>query len=578
MNADQLLAYYEIVADATDAVPRLRRFIRDYAVRGKLVAQSPRDEPASELLSRIAEEKERLTNAGEAKKKTTKGSVSPAHVPFDVPEGWAWSTIGFISSKTGSGSTPRGGKESYKGSGIVFLRSQNVYDDGLRLDEVAYIDRATHVAMSGTVVQASDLLLNITGGSIGRCCVVPGSLGPTNINQHVSIIRIAIAGLQRFVHAVVLSSYFQDSILDEQTGAGRGGLPKRRMDLIPVPLPPLAEQYRIVARLDELMALCDRLERAREERESTRDRFALAALARLHEPASDEAAFRQRVAFVIDNLPSLTTRPDQISVFRKTIIRLAMRGKLAPQDPNEDPAAKLIEQNNAQRARLIGRAPLQRHSVYSSADDEAVFDIPATWSWVKLGDIVDFAAGRTPSRNEPTFWNSGDYAWVSIRDMVDGKTVTSTNETITKRAAEQVFGRQPEQVGTMLMSFKLTIGKMARLGIPAYHNEAIVSIKPYVAEIDPYLYMVLPYSARRGNAKSAVKGATLNRKSISNIAIPLPGLAEQSRIVVQVRRLMCLFDRLEAGLETIEDMRRRLLQAWLDETLSIGRTTRSVKR
>ena len=159
---------------------------------------------------------------------------------FDLPVGWVWSTIGEICSKTGSGSTPRGGKNTYKREGIVFLRSQNVYDDGLRLDDVAYIDIATHEKMSGTLVCPADLLLNITGGSIGRCCRVPDNFDEANINQHVAIIRIAINGMQDYIHKLILSPYFQSFVFGEQTGAGRGGLPKNKMDRIPVALPPLA--------------------------------------------------------------------------------------------------------------------------------------------------------------------------------------------------------------------------------------------------------------------------------------------------------------------------------------------------
>ena len=132
MNADRLLAHYDRIADAPDAVQRLRRFILDLAVRGRLVEQDPPDEPASELLERITAEKARLVTAGQIKKSPPADPISPKNAPFSLPIGWAWSTIGGICSKTGSGSTPRGGKAAYKPRGIVFLRSQNVHDDGLR--------------------------------------------------------------------------------------------------------------------------------------------------------------------------------------------------------------------------------------------------------------------------------------------------------------------------------------------------------------------------------------------------------------------------------------------------------------
>jgi type I restriction enzyme S subunit len=177
MNAERLLTCFERIADAPDAIVRLRLFVLDLAVRGKLVPQDLKDEPASELLRRIAAEKARLK---------LKHEVLPLErneIPFELPRGWSWSRIGEVCSKTGSGSTPRGGQAVYKNNGVIFLRSQNVYNDGLRLDDVAYIDPATHHRMSGTAVKPNDLLLNITGGSMGRCCRIPNEFGEANVNR-----------------------------------------------------------------------------------------------------------------------------------------------------------------------------------------------------------------------------------------------------------------------------------------------------------------------------------------------------------------------------------------------------------
>ena len=252
-------------------------------MRGKLVPQDPNDKPASELLKRIAAEKARLMKAKKIKKTKPQLPIA-SDAPFNLPVGWVWSTIGEICSKTGSGSTPRGGKNTYKKKGIVFLRSQNVYDDGLRLEDVAYIDIETHKKMSGTWVRSADLLLNITGGSIGRCCRVPDNFDEANINQHVAIIRIAINGMQDYIHKLILSPYFQSFIFDEQTGAGRGGLPKNKMDRIPVALPSLTEQHRIVAMVNELMALCDQLEASLAIGDDTRCRLLDALLHEALEP------------------------------------------------------------------------------------------------------------------------------------------------------------------------------------------------------------------------------------------------------------------------------------------------------
>ena len=160
--------------------------------------------------------------------------------------------------------------------------------------------------------------------------------------------------------------------------------------------------------------------------------------------------------------------------------------------------------------------------------------------------------------------------------MRDGGTLAITKESISKKAAEQVFKSRPCEIGTIIMSFKLTIGKIAKLGIPAFHNEAIVSIRPHFSEFDPWLFLVLPLFARQVTAKDAVKGATLNRTSITNIPIPVPPLVEQHRIVAKVDELLALCDRLEASLATADYTRRRLLDALLYEALeptSVRETT-----
>jgi type I restriction enzyme S subunit len=179
MNATQLLAHFDSLAEAPGAVPRLRRFILDLAVRGKLVAQDAELEGTD----------------------------------IELPTGWAWSKLGDLCTKTGSGSTPAGGKDAYVASGVPFLRSQNVYDDGLRLDGVAFISDTTQERMSSTTVKACDLLLNITGGSIGRCAIVPDSFVVGNINQHVAIIRLARLKVRAFCIALSAQTIFSGIFL-----------------------------------------------------------------------------------------------------------------------------------------------------------------------------------------------------------------------------------------------------------------------------------------------------------------------------------------------------------------------------
>ena len=242
--------------------------------------------------------------------------------------------------------------------------------------------------------------------------------------------------------------------------------------------------------------------------------------------------------------------PDAVSRLRRFVLKLAIRGKLVEQGQEDEPASDLIKRIAAEKARLA-KSGIDRKSRSIPPVGSPPFSVPLTWRWVRFGDIVEFSGGRTPPRSETSFWNTGDFAWVSIADMNDGETVQTAKETVSDLARFNVFKADPAAPGTMIMSFKLTIGKIARLGIPAFHNEAIISIRPYLSDLDQFLFKVLPDLARGGDTKSAIKGATLNRKSISNIMVPLPPLAEQHRIVEKVDELMCLSSRLEASLTAV---------------------------
>ena len=283
---------------------KLRQKILDLAIHGKLVPQDPNDEPASVLLERIRAEKERLIKEGKIKRsrKTTKTSDAACdkqEVPFEVPSGWVWTTLDEICSKIGSGSTPRG--SNYSEDGIPFFRSQNVHNEGLVYEDIKFISNATHQSMIGTEVCSKDLLLNITGGSLGRCAIVPDDFLVGNVSQHVCIIR-TICVLPSYVHAFILSSLFKKSM--SITGSGREGLPKYNLEKMYLSLPPLAEQQRIVEEVERWFKLIDIIEQGKADLQST------------------------------------------IKQAKNKILDLAIHGKLVPQDPNDEPASELLKRIN----------------------------------------------------------------------------------------------------------------------------------------------------------------------------------------------------------------------------------------
>ena len=261
--------------EALDAAlpDRLRKSMLQMAVEGKLVPQDPDDEPASALLEHIRAERARLIK--QKKIKAPKGSESVIYlgsdgrryekrgngepvciddeIPFDIPKGWEWARLATFFTKMGSGSTPAGGRKVYKDEGPMLIRSQNVHNDGLRLDDAAHFDRSLFERRS-THVEPNDMLLNITGASIGRCAVAPEEIGDADVNQHVLIMRPICPETNAFIHKAVLSELVQSQIMGSQVGATKEGLSAAKASSLLVPVPPLAEQSRIVERLDSVLA------------------------------------------------------------------------------------------------------------------------------------------------------------------------------------------------------------------------------------------------------------------------------------------------------------------------------------
>jgi type I restriction enzyme, S subunit len=560
MNPELLIAHFDPLSNAPDAIPRLRRFVLDLAVRGKLVEQDAKDEPISKLINSIETQNSRRGIAGGA----TKVDIEPIandDVPFEIPSAWMWARLGAICSKTGSGSTPRGGKSVYQRNGVPFLRSQNVHDDGVRLDDVAYIAPQTHEKMSGTAVKPGDLLLNITGGSIGRCCLVPNDLGPANVSQHVAIVRAAVDGIQRYLHQLILSPYFQSLILSEQTGAGRGGLPKNRMDRIPVALPPLAEQHRIVAKVDELMALCDRLETVQLERDSRRDRLTAAFHHHLNNGA-DADTLRKHAQFFIGHLPRLTARPDQIKQLRETILNLAVRGKLVPQDPKAEPAFKLLNRIQAEKARLVKAGEIRAQVAQAAIQpDETPFALPKGWVWTRLGEVIHLVSGQhlQPSEYSDREGSGPPYITGPADFGVNGLAIT--RYALVRKAVAQK--------GQILLTVKgAGVGKTAICDLAEVAISRQLMAMTAIGWSQQFLLLVTHRLAEtlKESARSLIPG--ISREDVDRFIFSLPPLTEQHRIVAKVDELMALCDKLEAQLTSAQTDTSRLLEAVLHKALN----------
>ena len=229
---------------------------------------------------------------------------------------------------------------------------------------------------------------------------------------------------------------------------------------------------------------------------------------------------------------------------RDAILLAAVQGRLVEQRSSEGTAEDYLDKvNNYKKENSVK----DNKKLIDIVDDDYLFDIPSSWKWVRFGSIVDYHMGKTPPRAESQWWKN-EFPWVSISDMPENGRVKNTKESVSNLALEKKFNNRISKAGTLLMSFKLTVGKVSILDIDAVHNEAIISIYPYADDegiVQKYLFNVLPLLACYGDSKNAIKGKTLNDTSICNLLIPVPPLAEQKRIVSKLENVLPLCEHIK---------------------------------
>jgi type I restriction enzyme S subunit len=542
MNVERLLAHYEDVADAPDAIPRLRRFVLDLAVRGKVVPQDPSDEPASELLNRIAKEKARRVEVGEIRKPPAVKPITLAEVLFALPTTWAWVRVADIFEyDAGIKREPR---DLVRDRWLLELEDIEK-DTSIILERWRVRDRDSRSTKSE--FEVGDILYGKLRPYLNKVVVADE---PGYSTTEIVAIRPLVKLCPEYCALALRRPDFVAYV--ERLGRGTKMPRLRTPDAIVAlfPLPPLAEQHRIVAKVDELMALCDRLEAARVERDATRDRLTAASLARLNAP--DPYTFRDDVRFALDALPALTARADQSKQLRQTILNLAVRGKLVPQDANDESAPEFDRE-----------IPVHL---------EPPFEIPRNWNWARLRSLGTLKGGGTPSKARDDYWN-GPIPWVSPKDMkVDYLTqaqLSITEEAIAGSAANLIeAGSVLFVVRGMILAHSFPV---AVTPVPLAINQdmkALVLKKPEMAEFILRALKGLKPEMLKRVQRSSHGTCRIEGDDYSEFLIPVPPLTEQHRIVAKVDELMALCDRLEAGLTSAADTRSRLLDALLAEALT----------
>lgn len=561
-----------LLAGAPNGIKKLRELILELAVRGKLVPQDPNDEPASELLKRIAEEKARLLAEGQIKKTKPLAAMAEEDQPFELPAGWKWASTAALTLLITDGThhTP-----TYINSGVPFISVKDIDGATISFDNCKYISQEEHVAINTRCnPELGDILL-CRIGTLGRPTIVDTEV-PFSLFVSVGLLKLPKkTEFSRYFHCVLSSPLMYRQY--DQIKAGGSHTNKLNLGDIPrllVPVPPLAEQHRIVAKVDELMALCDRLEARQTDAESAHAQLVQELLSSLVQ-ACDAEDFAQSWQRLAEHFHTLFTTESSIDALKQSLLQLAVMGKLVPQDPNDEPASELLKRIAESSAKLVAGTKAKKGSLKAGIAVEGIngIGLPPTWLWVPFDDLInpEYPIAYGVLVPGPDVVDGIPFVRIADLDLVAPP--VKPEKSISPEVDSQ-FERTRIRGGEILMG---VVGSVGKLGIApdtwagANIARAICRIVPCRYVSKSYILWLLQSDLMRrqflGDTRTLAQ-PTLNVGLIRSASTPLPPLAEQHRIIAKVDQLMALCDQLKARLNQARQVHEHLASALVEQAVA----------
>ena len=526
-------------AGSVYGIKKLRELILELAVRGKLVPQDESDEPASELLKRIATEKDKLIAEGKIKKSKPLEPITEEEKLFSLPHGWEWVRLGDVCSYIQRGKGP-----AYIDNSDFFVISQKcVRWTGLDLSQARFIDPESVTKYEAIrLLCEGDILWNSTGtGTIGRACLVPPLVNKQFLvaDSHVTVVRpigLWSIFLWRWIHSPSVQSQIE--------GVASGTTNQIELNTSTVishlfPLPPLAEQHRIVAKVDELMALCDQLENQHNNAAEAHEKLVAHLLDTLTQSqnAEDFNANWQRIA---EHFDTLFTTESSIDGLKQTLLQLAVMGKLVPQDPNDEPASELLKRIQAEKAKLIAEGKIKKDKPLAEiSEEEKPFNLPVGWEWVRLGNALLKITDGT--HHSPINLSTGSFKYISAKNIKSWGIDLDNVTYVTEDVHEEIYSRcNPEYGDVLYIKDGATTGitTINTLKEPFSMLSSVALLKPSVDIYNEYLLKAITAPFFYAEIRAEMTGVAITRVTLSklnNALIPISSLTSQKRILIKPR-------------------------------------------
>jgi len=525
---------------------QLKNSILNLAISGKLVPQDPHDEPASKLVEKIRKEKDKLIKDKKIKPSKFDSVIFKGEdnlhyekigretrciedeIPFEIPNSWVWVRLGSI-GVTQTGSTPSTQVQDFYGDYMPFIKPADITNSGIDYNNEKLSKKGTEV---GRVAEKGSILMVCIGGSLGKCYFNDRIV---SFNQQINSLTPFFSSY-KFIFYYLLSSYFFEQLQDKATGTATPIVNKTSWESILIPIPPLQEQKRIVDKLEEILPLVEKYKENKGKLDELNSSFP--------------------------------------SKLKKSILDYAIKGKLVKQNLEDESVEILLQKIREEKQRLVKDKKIKadkfpQSTIFIGEDnssyekigketrciaDEIPFEIPQSWSWVRLGEICDIINGFTPLRSNMDFWQNGDIPWFTIDDMREcGRQISSTRQFISQKA----IGENSKRLlppNSILLCCTASIGEYAITKIPLTTNQQFngIVIKTKYKNFcnAKFLFWVMPtIKSTLLNLAGKTTFEFVSVQKVSQILIPLPPLPEQKRIVAKIEELLKFVDILQSSLK-----------------------------
>ncbi|MFP3522682.1 restriction endonuclease subunit S [Pantoea sp. SIMBA_072] len=558
-------------------IKKLREMILELAVRGKLVPQDPNDEPASELLKRIAAEKAELVKQGKIKKQKPLPEISADEKPFELPSGWEWTSIQNICLlENGDRSKNYPNKSTLVESGVPFINAGHLINGVIDKMEMTFIKYEHFNSLRSGKFQSGDILFCLRG-SLGKSALVNNLSGA--IASSLVIVRAYPLVSNKYIELYFNTPLSYRFIKKYDNGTAQPNLAATDLNRFLVPFPPFSEQVRIIAKVTELMFFCDKLEQQSLTSFDAHSQLVEALLATLTNSQNAEE-LAENWARISQNFDTLFTTEASIDALKQTILQLAVMGKLVPQDPNDEPASELLKRIEQEKAQLVKEGKIKKQKPLPPvSDEEKPFGLPEGWAWCRIGDIIgNIDAGWSPAcMPEPS---PNEEVWGVLKTTAVQTLEYREQENKTLPSSKQPRPQYEVKPGDILIT---RAGPKNRVGISCLVEKTRMKlmisdkiIRFHLASTDisaRYISLCLNCGVTAEYLESSKSGMAESQMNISQDAlkfapVALPPSRIQIKVISLVEDFFSVCDHLKSRLQSAQQTQLHLADALTDAALS----------